>query len=98
MTVLDPWNGSGTTTRILEIGHQAVAVRPQPVANLVASATIVHPDDAAHVTGLQRLAEAKLRIADEDLVDVPSMARSAVVHASWARLRGVARRALRRPG
>jgi SAM-dependent methyltransferase len=55
LTVLDPWNGSGTTTRIAyEMGHHAIGFDLNPVANLVASAKIAHPDDALHVTGLAR--------------------------------------------
>jgi DNA modification methylase len=61
LTVLDPWNGSGTTTRVAhELGHTAIGFDLNPVANLVASAKIVHPDDASNVTGLaKRLAEAE---------------------------------------
>lgn len=80
LTVLDPWNGSGTTTRIAhEMGHRPIGFDLNPVANLVASAKIVHPDDAAHVTGLaKRLAEARpVQIADEDPL-MPWMARSVI--------------------
>lgn len=80
LTVLDPWNGSGTTTRIAhEMGHKPIGFDLNPVANLVASAKIVHPDDAAHVTGLaKRLAEARpVEIAGDDPL-IPWMARSVI--------------------
>lgn len=80
LTVLDPWNGSGTTTRIAhEMGHRPIGFDLNPVANLVASAKIVHLDDAAHVTGLaKRLAEAKpVQIEDDDPL-IPWMARSVI--------------------
>lgn len=55
LTVLDPWNGSGTTTRVAhEMGHHAIGFDLNPVASLVASAKIVHPADALHVSGLAR--------------------------------------------
>ncbi|MFP3813111.1 DNA methyltransferase, partial [Bacillus sp. SIMBA_005] len=58
MRVLDPWNGSGTTTRAATtLGHYAVGFDINPVATLVASAKLANHDDAAHVQGLaQRLA------------------------------------------
>ncbi|MBN1609917.1 MAG: hypothetical protein JW940_25020 [Polyangiaceae bacterium] len=61
LTVLDPWNGSGTTTRIAyEMGHRAIGLDLNPVANLVATAKLVHPEDALHVPGFtRRLASAK---------------------------------------
>lgn len=80
LTVLDPWNGSGTTTRIAhEMGHRALGFDLNPVANLIASAKIVHPDDAGHVTGLaKRLAEARpLETAADDPL-TPWMARSVI--------------------
>jgi len=80
LTVLDPWNGSGTTTRIAhELGHRAIGFDLNPVANLIASAKIVHPDDAAHVTGLaKRLAVAsRVPVADSDPL-LAWMARSVV--------------------
>ena len=65
MTVLDPWNGSGTTTRVAHaMGHSAIGVDLNPVASLVASAKMANPDDAAGVTGLAR------RIATGERVDV----------------------------
>ncbi|MBI2378960.1 MAG: hypothetical protein HYV07_33505 [Deltaproteobacteria bacterium] len=69
LTVLDPWNGSGTTTRVAhEMGHQAVGFDINPVANLVASAKIAHPDDALHVAGLARrfASAASVRVASTD--------------------------------
>ncbi len=80
LTVLDPWNGSGTTTRIAhEMGHRPIGFDLNPVANLVASAKVVHPDDAAHVTGLaKRLAEAVPAVIAEDDPLLPWMARGVV--------------------
>jgi hypothetical protein len=80
LAILDPWNGSGTTTRIAhEMGHRPIGFDLNPVANLVASAKIVHPDDAGHVTGLaKRLAESMpVEIADDDPL-MPWMARSVI--------------------
>lgn len=80
LTVLDPWNGSGTTTRVAhEMGHRAIGFDLNPVANLVASAKIVHPRDAEHVTGLaKRLAEAeRVDVAGDDPL-VPWMAPSVI--------------------
>lgn len=61
LTVLDPWNGSGTTTKVAHgMGHCAIGFDLNPVANLVAAAKIVHPADALHVAGLaRRLASAR---------------------------------------
>lgn len=65
LTVLDPWNGSGTTTRVAyEMGHSAIGFDLNPVACLVASAKIAHPDDASHVTGLAK------RLSHAEHVDV----------------------------
>lgn len=65
LKVLDPWNGSGTTSTIAcELGHTALGFDLNPVANLVASAKVVHPEDASHVTGLAK------RIADSGRLDV----------------------------
>lgn len=53
--VLDPWNGSGTTTRIAHaLGHRAIGIDLNPVANLVASAKVAHASDAMHIVGLAR--------------------------------------------
>jgi DNA modification methylase len=80
LTILDPWNGSGTTTRIAhEMGHKPIGVDLNPVANLIASARIVHPDDAAHVTGLaKRLARARPVEIEGDDPLIPWMARSVI--------------------
>jgi hypothetical protein len=50
------------------MGHASIGFDLNPVANLVASAKIVHPDDAAHVTGLaKRLASVeRVEVADDD--------------------------------
>ncbi len=67
LTVLDPWNGSGTTTRVAhEMGHRAIGFDLNPVANLVAAAKIANPEDASNVTGLAR------RLAETDRIDVAS--------------------------
>jgi len=62
LQVLDPWNGSGTTTRAaVALGHHAFGFDINPVATLVASAKLARPEDAAHVQGLaQRLATSSL--------------------------------------
>lgn len=80
LTVLDPWNGSGTTSSIArEFGHTSLGFDLNPVANLVASAKVVNPDDAFHVTGLaKRMAESdRASIADDDPL-LSWMARSVV--------------------
>jgi DNA modification methylase len=80
LTVLDPWNGSGTTTRVAhEMGHNAIGFDLNPVASLVASAKIVHRDDASNVTGLaKRLAEVdRLDVAGDDPL-LPWMAPSVI--------------------
>jgi DNA modification methylase len=62
-TVLDPWNGCGTTTRVADAqGHTAIGIDINPVATLVASAKLARAQDAIHVTGLAgRLAARGLR-------------------------------------
>lgn len=80
LTVLDPWNGSGTTTRVAhEMGHRAIGFDLNPVANVVASAKIVNADDAASITGLaRRLAEAERgRVSNTDPL-IPWMANSVI--------------------
>lgn len=53
--VMDPWNGSGTTTRVAHaLGHRALGFDLNPVASLVASAKIAHASDAQHVVGLAK--------------------------------------------
>lgn len=69
LRILDPWNGSGTTTRAaLTLGHQAIGFDINPVATLVASAKLANPEDVAHVRGLvQRLASfSNVPISTED--------------------------------
>jgi DNA modification methylase len=66
LTVLDPWNGSGTTTTVAyEMGHHAIGFDLNPVANLVASAKVVNPEDALHVAGLAR----RLALATSTRID-----------------------------
>jgi hypothetical protein len=51
--VLDPWNGSGTTTHAAAaLGFHAVGVDISPVANVVASAKLANSGDLAHSDGL----------------------------------------------
>lgn len=55
LQVLDPWNGAGTTTSVAHhLGHDAAGFDINPVANLVASAKLAHPEDADHVIGLAK--------------------------------------------
>ncbi|MBX3214327.1 MAG: hypothetical protein KF850_19995 [Labilithrix sp.] len=54
-TVLDPWNGSGTTTHVADhLGHTAIGFDLNPIAALVANAKLARPRDAEHVLGLAR--------------------------------------------
>lgn len=54
-TILDPWNGSGTTTYIADsLGHKAVGFDINPVATLVANAKLARAKDAEHILGLAR--------------------------------------------
>lgn len=51
--VVDPWNGSGTTTRIAsQLGFRASGIDINPVASLVASAKLAHGPDATHFEGI----------------------------------------------
>jgi DNA modification methylase len=51
--VLDPWNGSGTTTAVADrFGCNAIGFDINPVAVLVASARLVRAQDALHTEGL----------------------------------------------
>jgi hypothetical protein len=53
--VLDPWNGSGTTTYIADkFGFTAFGFDINPVATLVANAKLARPRDAQNVLGLAR--------------------------------------------
>ena len=52
-TVLDPWNGSGTTTyTAASLGLRSLGIDISPIANVVASAKIAHRADLAHSHGL----------------------------------------------
>ena len=61
-TVLDPWNGSGTTTQVADrLGLSGLGLDINPVACLVANARLTRPRDAEHVLGLaSRIADAAL--------------------------------------
>lgn len=51
--VLDPWNGSGTSTAVADrLGCDAIGFDINPVAVLVASARLVRAQDALHSDGL----------------------------------------------
>jgi len=53
MRILDPWNGSGTTTRAgHSLGHYVTGFDINPVTLVIASAKLANPDDAKHVHGL----------------------------------------------
>ncbi len=55
LCVMDPWNGSGTTTRVAHVlGHRPLGFDINPVASLVASAKIAHAEDAKHIIGFAR--------------------------------------------
>lgn len=70
LRVLDPWNGSGTTTRAaIELGHIAYGVDINPVATLTAAAKSANAQDALHVHGLvQHLAKESVdvRVSSDD--------------------------------
>lgn len=52
-SVMDPWNGSGTTTLVAsQLGFTSIGYDLNPVATLVANAKLAHPRDAEHVSGL----------------------------------------------
>ncbi len=54
-TVLDPWNGAGTTTSVADpLGCDALGFDINPVATLVAAARLAHSSDASHSQGLAR--------------------------------------------
>jgi len=54
-TVLDPWNGSGTTTSVADaLGFRAIGFDINPVAALVAAARLTRAEDATHSSGLAR--------------------------------------------
>lgn len=51
--ILDPWNGTGTTTLVARgAGHPATGVDLNPVAAMIASAKLSHREDAEHMFGL----------------------------------------------
>lgn len=62
--VLDPWNGSGTTSVVAHrLGHVPFGFDINPVLSIVSSAKIAHADDALHLAGLARtLAAAPPRV------------------------------------
>lgn len=64
-TVLDPWNGSGTTTHAADqMGHTAFGFDVNPVASLVANAKLARPRDAQHILGLAgRIASSALGLS-----------------------------------
>jgi DNA modification methylase len=67
-TVLDPWNGSGTTTHIADsFGCDALGFDINPAAALVASARLTRAADATHSFGL---ASEVLVVADRSRVEV----------------------------
>lgn len=67
-TVLDPWNGSGTTTlAATQLGLRGVGVDINPVAVLVARAKLAHPADALHLWGLLNLIETRAATLPVDL-------------------------------
>lgn len=61
--VLDPWNGSGTTTSVADAkGLTGIGIDINPVATLVASAKLARSQDATYVSGLaNRVARSSLR-------------------------------------
>ncbi len=68
--VLDPWNGSGTTTRAaVGLGHFATGLDINPVTTLVASAKLANPDDASHVLGLATRMAAAANAEEVDRLD-----------------------------
>jgi tRNA G10 N-methylase Trm11 len=51
--VLDPWNGSGTTTRMAALmGYEAQGIDLNPVASVIASAKLANAADAEHLEGI----------------------------------------------
>ena len=70
-TVLDPWNGCGTSTRVADsLGHHAIGIDINPVVALVASAKLARANDAIHVSGLaNRIANASLKETQETSAD-----------------------------
>lgn len=66
--VLDPWNGSGTTSLVAHrLGHVPFGFDINPVLSIVSSAKVAHADDALHLAGLARtLAASPPRIVHPD--------------------------------
>lgn len=63
--VLDPWNGSGTTTRVAQRrGLRAIGVDINPIATIVASAKTASCADASHLGGLAEEVVAAARDAE----------------------------------
>lgn len=53
LTVLDPWNGSGTTTHVAHVsGHKAIGFDINPVSCILACAKLAHRDDVLSAHGL----------------------------------------------
>ncbi len=51
--ILDPWNGSGTTTlAATELGFQSIGIDINPVAVLIAKSKLIRYDDASQLSGL----------------------------------------------
>jgi DNA modification methylase len=70
--ILDPWNGSGTTTyTAASLGFPSLGLDISPIANLVASAKIAHRGDLAHSDGLtsQLIANARDRRSSADEIE-----------------------------
>lgn len=67
--VLDPWNGSGTTSLAAHrLGHVAFGFDINPVLSIVSSAKLAHAEDALHLTGLaRRLSTAPPRVPRPDV-------------------------------
>lgn len=78
--VMDPWNGSGTTTHVADrLGFSARGFDVNPVAALVANAKLARPRDAEHVSGLAR------RIVSATSDDDKTRKRSDDPLADWVR-------------
>lgn len=53
--VLDPWNGSGTTSLVAHrVGHVPFGFDINPVLSIVSSAKLAHAEDALNLAGLAR--------------------------------------------
>jgi tRNA G10 N-methylase Trm11 len=67
-TVLDPWNGAGTTTAVADgLGCDAVGLDINPVAALVAAARLERSANTSHAGGL---ADQLLNVADRNSVEL----------------------------